>query len=72
MAANLPFIGLFVAGSTGYGSSGGNLLTSRVTSAADGTFAITGDYTCPTPGSLVPDGFGWKPGDWVQQQRHHA
>jgi hypothetical protein len=24
-----------------------------VTSAADGSFTITNDYTCPTPGSLV-------------------
>jgi hypothetical protein len=31
-------IGLFVAGSTGYGSSGGNLLTTAVTTGADGSF----------------------------------
>jgi hypothetical protein len=46
-------VGLFVAGSTGYGSAGASLLTTPVTSAADGTFSITGDYTCPTPSSLV-------------------
>ncbi len=46
-------IGLYVAGSSGYGSSGGNLLTTAVTTAADGSFSITGDYTCPTASSLV-------------------
>ncbi len=46
-------IGLFVAGSSGYGSSGASLLTATVTSGADGSFSITGDYTCPTPNSLV-------------------
>src|ERR1700756_4578861 len=46
-------IGLWVAGSTGYGSAGTNLLTSAVTTQADGSFSITGDYTCPTPDSLV-------------------
>lgn len=47
-------IGLYVAGSTGYGSSGGsNLLSSPVYTAADGTFTITGDYTCPSGSSLV-------------------
>jgi hypothetical protein len=46
-------IGLYVAGSSGYGSSGGNLLTTAVTTAADGSFSITGDYTCPTGSSLV-------------------
>lgn len=46
-------VGLFVAGSTGYGSSGASLLTTPVAAAADGTFSITGDYTCPSPSSLV-------------------
>ena len=46
-------IGLWVAGSTGYGSAGTNLLTSTVTTQADGSFSITGDYTCPTPSSLA-------------------
>lgn len=48
-------IGLYVAGSTGYGSSEshGNLLTSPVSTAVDGTFTITGDYTCPSGTSLV-------------------
>ena len=46
-------IGLYVAGSTGYGTSGGNLLTTTVTTAADGSFNITGDYKCPTSSSLV-------------------
>jgi hypothetical protein len=46
-------IGLYVAGSAGYGSSGGNLLTTAVTTGTDGSFSITGDYNCPTSGSLV-------------------
>src|ERR1700733_13208396 len=46
-------IGLYVAGSSGYGPSGGNLLTTAVTTAADGSFSITGDYTCPNASSLV-------------------
>jgi hypothetical protein len=46
-------IQLVVAGSTGYGSAGTNLLMTPVTSGADGSFTITNDYTCPTPGSLV-------------------
>jgi hypothetical protein len=46
-------IALLVAGSTGYGLAGTSLLTTPVTSAADGSFSITGDYTCPTPNSLV-------------------
>lgn len=46
-------MGLYLAGSSGYGSSGGNLLTTTVTTAADGSFNITGDYTCPTASSLV-------------------
>jgi hypothetical protein len=47
-------IGLFVAGSTGYGSSGGaNLLTTTVTTAADGSFSFPHTYTCPSPSSLL-------------------
>jgi hypothetical protein len=49
-------IGLWVAGSTGYGSlghAGASLLTTPVSTGADGSFAITGDYTCPTASSLV-------------------
>jgi hypothetical protein len=46
-------IGLYVAGSTGYGSSGGNLLTAPVMTAADGSFSISHDYTCPSASSPV-------------------
>jgi hypothetical protein len=50
-------IGLYAAGSGGYGSSSGvtNLLVTPVSTAGDGTFTITGDYggyTC-TAGSLL-------------------
>ncbi len=46
-------IGLFVAGSSGYGSSGGaNLLSTPVTSGPDGSFSISNDYPC-TAGQLV-------------------
>ena len=46
-------IGLWAAGSTGYGSAATNLLTSAVTSGADGSFSLSSDYTCPAPNSLV-------------------
>jgi len=46
-------IGLWVAGSSGYGSSGGNnLLMTPVTTATDGSFTIS-NYTCPSASSLV-------------------
>jgi hypothetical protein len=56
---------LYATGNTGYGSAytytvGTSLLgTHTVTTAADGTFSITGDYTCPsasTPVYLVATG----------------
>ena len=46
-------IQLYAVGTTGDGSAATPLLTQPVSSAADGTFAITGDYTCPTPSTLV-------------------
>jgi hypothetical protein len=48
-------IGLYAAGSGGYGSSTGvtNLVSPSVTTAADGTFTITGHYTCPSGTSLM-------------------
>lgn len=52
-------IKLYVAGSTGYGSAatyatGNDLLGSNtVTTNSSGGFGISGDYTCPTAGSLV-------------------
>jgi len=39
---------LWAMGTTGYGSAATPLLTSTVTSGPDGTFSITGKYTCPT------------------------
>jgi len=45
---------LMTAGSNGYGSDGTNLLGSAiVTTASNGSFSITGDYTCPTSSTLV-------------------
>src|SRR5271170_7987681 len=56
-------IGLYVAGSTGYGSSGGNsLLTTTVMSGADGSFSITGDYTCPANSLVYITASGGNPG----------
>jgi hypothetical protein len=55
-------IGLFVAGSTGYGSSGGSLLTSAVTTGTDGSFSITGDYTCPANSLVYLTASGGNPG----------
>ena len=46
-------IQLYAAGSTGYGSPATALLTSPVLTATDGSFDITGDYTCPSAGSQV-------------------
>ena len=58
-----PVIGgqifLYQVGNTGNGSAATSLLTSPVTSAADGSFGITGDYTCPdanAPVYLVSEG----------------
>jgi len=48
-------IQLWTVGTTGYGSAGTNLLGTNVvtTSLTDGSFNITGDYTCPTANTLV-------------------
>jgi hypothetical protein len=47
-------IQLYAANTTGgYGSNSAPLLTSTVLSDGNGAFNITGDYTCPAPGSLV-------------------
>jgi sugar lactone lactonase YvrE len=43
---------LWQVGTTGYGS-GAATLGSSVLSAGDGTFGITGDYTCPSASTLV-------------------
>ena len=45
-------IQLYAASSNGYGASSTPLLTSPVISTANGSFSITGTYTCPS-GSLV-------------------
>lgn len=45
VGANLQ---LYAAATTGYGASATPLLASAVTTDAAGSFAITGDYTCPT------------------------
>jgi len=44
---------LYALGTTGDGSAATPLLTSAVTTDANGYFTITGFYTCPTPTSLV-------------------
>jgi len=45
-------IQLWAVGSTGYGSAASKLLGSHVvTTDANGSFSITGDYTCPTTGN---------------------
>jgi hypothetical protein len=46
-------IQLYVAGSSGNGSAASPLLTTTVSSGQDGTFSITGDYSCPSATSQV-------------------
>jgi hypothetical protein len=46
-------IQLYVAGDAGNGSAASPLLNTAVTSAADGSFSITGDYSCPSATSQV-------------------
>ena len=46
-------IQLYAVGTTGDGSSATALLTQTVLSDGAGSFTITGDYTCPTPGSMI-------------------
>ena len=41
-------IQLYVAGSAGNGSASSPLLNTTVTSGTDGSFSITGDYSCPS------------------------
>jgi len=41
-------IGLYAAGTTGYGTGATNLLTTAVHTGVDGTFTITGDYSTST------------------------
>jgi len=44
---------LYAAGTTGDGSAATPLLSPAITTAADGSFDLTGAYTCPTASSLV-------------------
>jgi sugar lactone lactonase YvrE len=46
-------IQLYVAGSAGNGSASSPLLNNAVTSGQDGSFSITGDYSCPSANSQV-------------------
>ncbi len=46
-------IQLYVAGSAGNGSASSALLNNPVTSGQDGSFSITGDYSCPSASSQV-------------------
>ncbi len=46
-------IQLWAVGSSGDGSAATPLLTQVVVTDAGGGFSITGDYTCPTPSTLV-------------------
>ena len=46
-------IQLYAAGATGYGSAGTPLLTKTVTTNGAGSFAITGDYSCPSASTQV-------------------
>jgi sugar lactone lactonase YvrE len=44
---------LYAAGATGNGTGATNLLTKSVSTAADGSFSITKDYTCPASATQV-------------------
>ena len=46
-------IQLFAANSTTNAGASTSMLTNPVTSASDGSFSITGDYTCPSSNPLV-------------------
>lgn len=46
-------IQLYVAGNAGNGSAASPLLNTTVTSGGDGSFSITGDYSCPSATSQV-------------------
>lgn len=51
MGGEQPVVGsivkLYVAGNTGNGSAATDILGTDATTASDGTFSISGDYTCP-------------------------
>jgi hypothetical protein len=46
-------IRLYAAATTGYGAAATSLLTSPVVTDANGSFSITGDYTCPNAASQL-------------------
>src|ERR1700751_6347093 len=46
-------IQLYVAGNAGNGSASSPLLNTTVSSGSDGTFSITGDYSCPSATAQV-------------------
>ncbi len=46
-------ITMYAAGTSGYGTGATPLLSGAITSAADGTFNVTGSYTCPTASTQV-------------------
>lgn len=46
-------IQLYAAGSSGYGSAASTLLTTDVVTGSDGSFTITGNYTCPSAATPV-------------------
>ncbi len=46
-------IQMYAAGDTGYGAGASSLLRGQVNTAADGTFAIANNYTCPTQSSEI-------------------
>lgn len=46
-------IELYVAGNAGNGSASSSLLTTPVVSGSNGTFSITGDYSCPSSTAQV-------------------
>jgi hypothetical protein len=46
-------ITMYAAGTSGYGTGATPLLSGAITSATDGTFNVTGTYTCPTASTQV-------------------
>ena len=55
-------ITLYAAGTTGYSASNTNLLTTTVLTASDGSFNITGDYTCTAGQQMYLLASGGNPG----------
>jgi hypothetical protein len=53
---------LYAAGTAGYASAATALLTKTVTSDSNGSFSITGDYTCPANAQVYLVATGGNPG----------